>query len=336
MKKKLLQQIASCLKENKSFLIVTHVNPDGDALGSMLALGRVIGNMGKTVFYYCEGPVPDKYLFLPGVDRIMQTPDEGLKTDVVVIVDSGDIERTGNAAGVISQADKVITIDHHITNNIVCDISLVDSTACASAEIVYDLILEMKQPIEWPVAMNIYTAIISDTGSFRFASTNRAAFRICEQMVECGVNPHEIAEQLYSTYSMERLKLLSLVLDSLEISSNREFALVTATKEMMTRTGTDHADINGIVDYPRFIKGIVFAGLIHEVDSEKFHISLRSKECLDVSQIAKRFGGGGHTNAAGFPYQGKLEVIKNELFRIAEMGHGPWTTDHNGSSSVVH
>lgn len=319
MKGNLLKQAASLIKNKNRFLITTHVNPDGDGIGSSLALGETLKMMGKGVIYYCESPISNKYLFLPGVDQFTKAFDDSERFDVAVIIDCGDLEQVGDTSTKIGMIEVVINIDHHITNHMSGQLRLVDAKACASAEIIYRLIKELEQPLTLPIALNLYTAILTDTGSFRFSNTNRAAFQICDEMIGLGVMPHLVAQQVYGTYSVGRLRLLNEVLKSLEISSNKIFAMVTVTLAMMAKTGTSREDINGFVDYPRFIKGTEFSALIQEIDDNRFHVSLRSKGRIDVAEIAEGFGGGGHLNASGFNVEGTLESVKTQLFQIANL-----------------
>ncbi len=318
MKKNVLKKAASLIKNKTRLLIATHVNPDGDAIGSSLALGEILKMMGKEVVYYCESSIPDKYFFMPGVDQFTRELAGAERFNAVIVVDCGDLERVGDASKKIGTTEVIINIDHHMTNQISGEMRLVDTTACASAEIVYRLIKELERPITFPIALNLYTAILTDTGSFRFSNTNRVAFRICEEMVKLGVVPHLVAQQVYGTYSAGRLRLLNEVLNSLELSSNKIFAMVTVTLEMMAKTGTGPGDINGFVDYPRFIKGTEFSALVQEIDGKKIHVSLRSKGKLDVAAMAERFGGGGHFNASGFNIEGTLKSVKTQLFQIAD------------------
>lgn len=323
MKKNLLRQAASLIKHEDRFLVTTHVNPDGDGIGSSLALGEVLKMMGKEVVYYCDSPIPNQYLFLPGMDQFTRDLAGTEPCDVVIVIDCGDLERVGDISRKIGETETVLNIDHHTTNHISGELRLVDANACASAEIVYRLIKELEQPITRSVALNLYTAILTDTGSFRFSNTNRAAFKICEELVGLGIVPQLVAQQVYGTYSEGRLRLLTEVLNSLEISPNKIFAMVTVTLAMMAKTRTGPGEINGFVDYPRFIKGTEFAALAQEIDEKKFHVSLRSKGKVDVSEIAERFGGGGHFNASGFNMEGNLESVKTHLFGIADSVERP-------------
>ena len=181
-------------------------------------------------------------------------------------------------------------------------------------------------PISKDVAISIYTGILTDTGSFRFSNTNRAAFAICEEMVEQGVNPYHIAQHIYGTYSLGRIKLLNLALDSIEISRNGKLSMMTLTREMLDETGTQPEDADGMINYARGIEDVKVAVLIQESNDGKgtmrspkqYHVSLRSDGTVDVGEIASSFGGGGHPSAAGFTLETTLAEIKTQIFTLAK------------------
>lgn len=318
MKQDLISRAAALIMSKNRFLIATHVNPDGDAIGSSLALGEILRNMGKDVVCYCETPVSDRYLFMPGAYQFTAELADPEQREVFVVIDCSDLDRAGKVLKKSRMPEAMINIDHHRNNQISGGVHLVDENACASAELVYRLIGELRQPITRSAALNLYTAILTDTGSFRFSNTNQAAFRISEEMVGLGVIPQVVARKVYGTYSAARLKLLSHVLDTLEISPNKMFATVSVTLATMARTGTIRDDINGFVDYPRFITGIEFSALVQEISEGRFHVSLRSAGNVNVAKIAEEFGGGGHFNASGFEAAGDIDSIKSRLTRIAD------------------
>jgi len=310
-----IQQIANQLKRSKNILLTSHTDPDGDAIGSLLALGIVIEEIGKEVTFYTESPIPAIYRFLPEVDRITHTLTDVEKFDTAIVLDCGELERIGTQAEKVSSIKMVINLDHHITNGGFGNLQLIDTSCCATAELVYKLIKEINHPISKPVALCIYTGILTDTGSFRFSNTNRAAFKICEEMMAIGVEPHRVAQNVYGTYSLNRLKLLNYVLDSLEVSKDGKLAIITVTRDMLKKTGTGSEDIDGFINYPRSIEGVSVAALIQEVSPNTYHISLRSKEMIDVAAIARQFGGGGHFNASGFSIEGELPEVKQKLIQ---------------------
>lgn len=319
--KKIIQHLQQC----DNILIASHVNPDGDAIGSSLAMGLSLESLGKKVTLYTESPIPTVYRFLPESDRMVEKikPEDGFQT--AVILDCGDLDRVGEAISVIRQIPTIVNIDHHITNTRFGDFRLIDPSACATAEIIYRLIRKMKAPISQVVAISLYTGIMTDTGSFRFSNTNRASFAICEEMVAVGVNPYIVAQHVYGTYSLGRIKLLNRAIDSIEISDNGKLSLMTLTKDVFNETNTNPDDVDGIINYAKRIKDVRVAALILEQNknhggknkNKTYHVSLRSDETVDVGAIASFFGGGGHSAAAGFNIEATLSDIKSKIMNLA-------------------
>lgn len=306
-------------------MLVTHVHPDGDAIGSLIAMGLSIEALNKKVTLYCESPIPAVYRFLPEVHRVVDKI-ESLDFDMAVILDCGDLSRVGKAVSMVTQIPVIVNIDHHVTNTGFGHLQLIDTSACATAEILYRLIKQMGLSFDKSIATSIYTGILADTGSFRFSNTNRAAFDICREMVEIGVNPHDIAQHVYGTYSLSRIKLLNLALDSIELSTNGKLSIMTLTKEMFDETHTQPEDVDGIINYARNIEDVRVAALIQEPHNGKeksrpptrFHVSLRSDGTVDVAAIASLFGGGGHSSAAGFSIESTLYNLKSRIFSLAD------------------
>ncbi len=320
-----MDKIIQHLKHSDHILIASHTNPDGDAIGSSLAIGLALEGLGKKVTFYAESPIPAVYRFLPEIDRMTDKIEANNPFDTAIILDCGDISRVGDAVSMIQQIPTIINIDHHITNTKFGNYSLIETSACATAEIVYRLIKKMKAPIDKTIAMSLYTGIMTDTGSFRFSNTNRDSFAICEEMVAIGVNPYRIAQQVYGTYSLGRIKLLNRAIDSIEISENGKLSVMTITKEMFDETNTKPDDIDGLINYAKRIEDVKVAALIFEQwknnrkdgARKTYHVSLRSEETVDVGAIATFFGGGGHTNAAGFSIESTLAGIKATLLDLA-------------------
>ena len=321
MMKKIIQQLAS----SDRVLLASHSNPDGDAIGALLATGIALEKLGcGEVVLYNESAIPAVYRFLPSVDRIQKQLTDLNRFDTAVILDCGDLSRVGSIAQAIKAIPAIVNIDHHITNTQFGQFQLVDVDACATAEIVYRLIQCMDIEIDTAMATAIYTGILTDTGSFRFSNTNQAAFSICETMVAAGVKPSQVAQHVYGTYSLGRIKLLNLALDSIEISSNGQLSIMTVTREMLADTGTQPEDADGLINYARRIQDVKMAALIHELESsgapgdqKRFHVSLRSDGSVDVSRIAMDFGGGGHAGAAGFSMESSLLEVKQTIFNLS-------------------
>ncbi len=321
----MMDQVVQRLKNSKSLLLATHINPDGDAIGSLLSMGLALDERKKNIKLYCESRIPTVYQFLPWSHRVCSQVGNVGAYDAALVLDCGDLERIGRASERVSQIPDIINLDHHATNTGFGTMQIVKTEACATAEIVYYLIRKMGVIINKLIAQCIYTGILSDTGSFRFFNTNKAAFEICRNMVAVGVNPHEVAKHVFGQYSLARIKLLNLVLDSLEISKNGKLSMMTVTSDMVKETQTQNEDIEGMINYARRIKNVKIAVLIQEFRNElelnaksRFHVSLRSDGTVDVGSIAKDFGGGGHLTAAGFSSNGDLYQIKSTIFNLAE------------------
>lgn len=319
-----MDEIICCLNNASDILVTSHTAPDGDAVGSLLAMGLALAAMGKRVVLYNESPIPAVYRFLPGSERIVQEVDPS-RFDTAVVLDCSDLARVGKIRDAVKRMSLVVNIDHHITNAEFGTCQLVETNACATTEIVYRLITAMKVPIDQDIATCIYTGILTDTGSFRFSNTNQAAFDISHRMISIGVNPFHVAQHVYGTYSLGRIKLLNLALDSIEISPNRRISLMSVTQNMLRETGTQMEDADGLINYAKRIQDVRVAVMIQEMPQEngvsrnhsrQYHVSLRSDGTIDVAAIATRFGGGGHANAAGFSVVSTLSELKANLMRL--------------------
>ncbi len=321
-----MKSIVSHLKNSRRLLVATHINPDGDAIGSLITMGLALEALGKQVSLHCASPIPAVYRFLTATDKITGRYDPVKDFDTAVILDCGDFERVGPAMSEIEKIETVINIDHHVTNTGFGDLAIVDTEACATAEILYRLIKKLGVEITPGMAAAIYTGILTDTGSFRFSNTNRNAFAICEEMVAIGMDPYKVAQNVYGTYSLGRIKLLNLALDSIELVAGGKVSIMTLTRNMLVETGTHPEDIDGLINYARRIEDVKLAVLLQEIengrraeaDSPRYHVSLRSNGAVDVAEIAATFGGGGHKVAAGFNIDSPIEEIRAKIMRLAE------------------
>jgi len=315
-----MNQIIHHLKNSNNLFLATHTNPDGDAIGSLIAMGLSLEALNKRTTLYNESPIPAVYRFLPFSDRIVQYVDKANIYDTAIILDCSDLERIGKAVSMVNKIAIIINIDHHITNTCYGDFQLIKTSACATTEIVYKLMKDMAVPINKAIAASIYTGILTDTGSFRFSNTNRAAFEICEEMVELGVDPYNIAQHVYGTYSLGRIKLLNMALESIEISYNGQLSMMTLTRDMFYETDTRTEDADGLINYAKSLEDVKVAVLIQELQNKnkQFHVSLRSNGKVNVAEIASSFGGGGHFNAAGFSIESTISDLKSQIFKLAD------------------
>ena len=321
-----MDQIIQHIKDGQNILIASHAEPDGDSVGSLVALGLALAKLDKKVTMYNPSPIPAVYRFLPGAGRIIRQIKQADTYDLALVLDCGDLARIGETSAEVGKIPILINIDHHVSNTGFGHIQLIDTTACATAEIVYRLINALEIPLDKAIATSIYTGILTDTGSFRFSNTNRAAFAISKAMTDAGVEPHNVAQRVFGTYSLGRIKLLNMALNSIEISDNGKLSLMTVTRSMLNTTGTNTEDLDGMINYARRIEDVKVAALIHEIKNgagkftnmNRYHVSLRSDSSVDVAKIAGKFGGGGHASAAGFQIESTLVALKTKIIDLAE------------------
>ena len=271
--------------------------------------------MGKSVYVLNRDPVPDILKFLPSAKIVTRKIPSG-KFDVMFIVDCPDMERTGLKN---LRAKITVTIDHHLLLSQVIpkqSLNLIDPKASATGELVYKLLHSLRVPIDKAIATNLYTAILTDTGGFRYSNTTPESLKIASRLVAAGADPWEITKEVYENFSFNRLRLVSLCLPTIE--KKGKITSITVTRNMFKKTKTSIEDAENIVDFPRQIKGSEVALLFREDRRNLYKISLRSKGKVNVAKIAKTFGGGGHANAAGCKLTGSLREIKEKIFKAVK------------------
>lgn len=314
------EDVVKEIKKRETFLITTHINPEGDAIGSSLALALALISAGKKVSVYTRDPVPGNLKFLPYSDTVHQikgVEDLDERFDAVITVDCGDLERVGYLTPDNIPGDILINVDHHVTNIGFGDVNFVEDSV-ASAELVLEIMDMLHIPVTQDIAICIYAALITETGSFRYANTDSNTFRIAEEMVKAGANPWEIAEYIYNRNNMGRLRLMGSVLATLAVHDNGKISWINVREKMYEETGTTKDDVEDFINYPRSVIGVEVAVLFRETNSD-WKISMRSNGKVDVSSLAMTFGGGGHKMAAGFVMKGTLEEVQKKVIgRIEE------------------
>ncbi len=309
-----LSRVIDVLNRYNRFLITTHKDPEGDSLGSQLALWRLISNLGKTAYMANQDPVPTMYKFLPWSDNIIT--GQGLKEeiDVILVLDSPNKERIGNIADYITGGRLVVTIDHHISNDKFGDVNWVNPKASAAGEMIYRIFKKLGMEIHREEAACLYVSILTDTGSFRYSNTTHATHRIASELLRCGLNPQEIASSVYETKSPQVLRLLSSALSTIKISDDGKIAWMRLTNEMFKSSGASSNEIEGFVDYPRSLGGVKVALLFRETSKEnQIKVSMRSKGEANVNNIASDFGGGGHKAASGCLVNGSIDEAERAV-----------------------
>lgn len=297
------------LKKAKFPCIISHINPEGDAIGSSLALSHAIRKLGKNVKVVNKTGVPETLSFLPGANKVTKKiPD---KSDLYIIVDSSSIERTGFN---ISPAEiKVINIDHHITNSYFGFINIVDPEAASTSVIIFRILTHLrKDDIGYEELLCIYTGLYEDTGGFSYSNTNGEAFRVAEYAVKRGVDPSYVARMLNEEYPLRKFLLLQKALKTLKVYPEAKTAVIKVSQKMKREVGASWEDTERFVDYAKSIRGVEVGVLLNERDDGSLKVSLRSKGKIDVSKIAMRWGGGGHFTAAGFEIKDHRNWKKHE------------------------
>ncbi len=313
----MIRSIVEAIRTHHTFLLTTHENPDGDAVGATLALASYLRRLGKTVTVHICDPVPEMFRFLPGADTVLQIIPSG-SYEIGFVLDIGELHRAGKVFCDCTEIGMLINLDHHLHCDHFGDINLVDPDACATGAIIYRIIRASNDQIDYDTALCIYTAVIADTGSFRYSNANPEAFHIASEMVVAGVNAWAVAEKLYESQPRQRLELLALVLGTITFSSRGDCAAITVTLEMYEKTSANAELTDGFINYPRSIKGVEVAILFRELAPELFKVGFRSKGKVDVSALAAVFGGGGHHNAAGCTITGSLEYVRRQVFAHLE------------------
>ena len=295
-------------------MITTHIDPDGDALGSAFSLYWVLKSLRKDPRVYLKDSVPYRYDFLPRPsDLVHELPEESF--DAVFVLDCGNLFRVGDDFERIKNMGPIISIDHHETNEAFGAINIVERDASSTAEVLYRLYKSMKIDFSYNIAVNVYTGVFTDTGSLRYDNAAPAAFIICEKMVEAGVKPAYVAQMVYESHPKERFLLLGEVLGTLKTFDGNKIAMAHVTEEMFKRTGTTSEYTDGFSEEFRKIGGVEVSVLIRQTGGKQYKISMRSKGIVDVSLICGLFGGGGHKNASGCTIDGDLEEVEKKLKR---------------------
>ncbi len=317
----LLAKVKDCIDRGRRFVLTTHVNPDGDGLGSEAAMAAWLMDLRKDVFIFNSSPVPANYKFLDP-DKLMEVYNREqhretlLSADYVIILDISDWNRLRDLGEDIREAPlPKICIDHHPPQDKFVDLKAVDTNSCATGEIIYDLLKFAGAKISRRIAEALYTSIITDTGSFRFSNTNPRAFRICGELVETGISPLRIYQNIYEHQPMSKIKLFAHVLNHLRMEERGRVVWFEITKDVLMEKGANTYDTEGFADYPRIINGVEVSIMFIEMDEGKFKVSLRSRGTYVINGIAQKFGGGGHPYAAGIMIQGS---IKEYIPRILE------------------
>ncbi|RME29769.1 MAG: 30S ribosome-binding factor RbfA [Deltaproteobacteria bacterium] len=291
------EEVVETFAEAKDILVTCHTNPDGDAIASLLGAYLLLKKLGKTPLPYCKDPVPYNFEFLPAANEISDSVPDGKKFDCTVVVDCSELARCGPLPEK-ENLGTLVSIDHHLTAEPLGDRYYLNPSAAAVGQMLLDVADAAGAELDKDIATCLYTSIVSDTGSFRYSNTTPEAMRAAARLLEHGVDPWQVAFNLYESQPLQRIKLLGMVLSTLELFADGRIAVVTVTRQMLESCGATVDMLDGVINYPRGIRGVEVAIQVREQDDE-YKFSFRSAGRVDVARIAAEFGGGGHRNAAG-------------------------------------
>ena len=306
-----LEDIAEILRTRRRFVVMSHVRPDGDALGCTIAMALCLKRLGKDVTAWNEEGVLEKFRYLPGSEMVSKPSAQPQKFDVAIVLDTATRERVGTCLPAVEHADLWINIDHHPTNPRFGDMVHIDSVAPATGQILYELLRSCELPLDREIAENLFVAISTDTGSFQYPATTARTYEIGAELIRAGVDVGAVSQRTYENHPRRRLELLRALLNTLVFTSEDRCASFSLSQATARGLGALPEDNEGLIDHIRSIDSVVVAAFFEELQDEKVRISLRSKDPrADVSEVCSQFGGGGHKLAAGARVKGTLAEVQ--------------------------
>jgi len=310
---KIIDRIVEGIRNSKTFCIVGHVRPDGDCIGSQLGLALALQKQGKEVVCWNEDPVPNKLAFLDPT-HLMRTPEPGHQFDCVIATDCATFERLGTVGPCIENRRLFINIDHHQSNSRYANINWISSRKPSTGELIYRLLSVANWPVTPAIANCLFTAVSTDTGSFQYSTTQPETYYVAGKLVERGADLATVCDEVYQSYPLSRVRLLQHVFNNFRLTSGNRIAYFWLKQTDYSRTGAEPNDSEGLIDHIRAIEPVVIACVFEEMNNGSVRISLRSKsQNINVNEIAKKFGGGGHSAAAGARIEGKPLSVQRRV-----------------------
>ncbi len=306
------------IKSAKRVLIVSHANPDGDAIGSTLALGLGLRQLGITATMFNEDPLPYSLRFLPHVKEMSQKIPKAQEIDLAIMVDCSQPYRAGKSFEELAPTVPVMMIDHHLIHGAVGDGNCIDPTAAATGHVVYELLTRMRAKITPEMATLIYVTVVMDTGFFRYSNTTSGVFELAAELVRLGANPSEISQAALENCPPAQLRLLPLVLETMEFHFDGQCASMVLTNQMLEEAGATPDMAENFINYGRAVEGVEVAVLFRERDPGVYKISFRSKKNANVAELAARFSGGGHIHASGCTIEKTLPEVRSLILAAIE------------------
>ncbi len=309
------QAVLEAIRESARVLISSHVDPDGDSIGSQLAMAGLLRSLAKEVAVVNQDPIPRVFRFLDSQMWIRDALPSGFQPDTAVVLDCSSLNRLGAVQELISSDMAIITIDHHPFEPQPDDPAYLDPSASSTGELIVDLFEDLAVPIDRECAVQLYTAILTDTGGFRFPNTSAKCLATAAKLAARGVEPNVIAEQIYEQLGESALKLLSRALGRIEVLENGHICAVCLQQSDLDACRADPEETQGIVDHLLALKGCLVGVLLREVSPAMIKVSLRTRGQIKANKVAQELGGGGHPNAAGFRFRGSLSQAREQVLR---------------------
>lgn len=309
------EEIASALRQHQSFVLTSHARPDGDAIGSSVALSLALETLGKQTTVVLHDPVPSPYRVFPAVDRIVVADRFEGAAEASVILECSEITRP-EVAGL--ERPVVVNIDHHLGNLLYGTVNWFDASAAACGELVAEVIDALGVAWTTDIASHLYLAIATDTGSFRYGPISPRTFEICRRIAEAGVNTAQLSRQIFDSFSVGRVRLTGALLDGMTLHHDNRVAVLYYDDAILSACGATADDAEGLVNLPLGAREVVAVALIKHQAEDRYRVSLRSKGSVDMRRMAGLWQGGGHTNAAGFGITGPLDVVRTTI--VDEIG----------------
>ena len=302
-----LDQVVAAIRARDRFVVTSHARPDGDAIGSQIAMALALRALGKQVRVVDADPAPPPMRELPGMELIEVAPRVDDPGDAVITMECGDINRPG-VEGLAR--GYVINIDHHPGNTGFGALNWIDLSAAACGEMVFDLIVALGTPVTAEIATHIYLTILTDTGQFHFSHITPRTFDICRRCVEAGANPTAISRAVYDNNSLGRVRLFGAVLNEMRLDASGRVATLVMDRALTARCGGSYDDTEGLINFPLTVKDIQAVVFFKENGPDDWRISMRSKGAVNINKVAKEYGGGGHVNASGCGVAGRLDDLR--------------------------
>jgi phosphoesterase RecJ-like protein len=315
-----LEAVADAIRSHDRFLVTTHENPDGDALGSILAMRLALEQLGKDAVLYLSGtiPLPHEYAFMP-LDGLTRTPPDDAAERVVLALDCANARRLGPDPALLENAPLVVDVDHHHDNSRFGGVNLIVSDASSTGEILYDVFRELGVTLTPDIAEALYIALVTDTGRFQYTNTTPKALRLAAELVEAGANVHQVFQDVYENVAFAKIKLLARALERARVYEGGRVIVSDLERADFAAAGAEEPFAEGIIDYLRAVEGAEIVALIREpptLNGPTRRVSLRTRaEGVDVSAIARKSGGGGHRQAAGFSSESTTDEIVDFIRR---------------------